>query len=130
MSRFTSISWERRALATLSRSAYACRRATQGAPIHAFGLPLGVPFVAGTAATCAQTGGAVVSAPEREILAAIDLVARGLAFRVSLTGCDLPVDLAHAAVQMAETAGCGATIRIGEGGRLGLIITSRDATLG
>jgi hypothetical protein len=89
-----------------------------------------VPFVAGTAITGAETGGLVVSAPELEILAAIHLVARGLAFRVSLIGFDLPIDLAHEAVQIAETAGCRATIRIGEGGRLGLIITTRDATFG
>lgn len=131
VSRFPSVSWEpRRALAAASRSAEARQRAKRRNPTHASGLPMWVPFVDGTAATCARTGVAVISAPEREILAAIDLVARGLAFRVSVIGCDLPVDLAHEAIQMAETAGCGATIRIGEGGRLGLVITSRDATLG
>ena len=89
-----------------------------------------VPFVETTAAMRAPDGAAVVPAPEREVLAAIDLVARGLAIRVSLIGCDLPVDLAHHAVQMAEAAGCDPTIRTGEGGHLGLVITSHDATSG
>jgi hypothetical protein len=74
-------------------------------------------------------GGALTSAPEREILTAIDLVARVNALRVSISGCDIPVGLAPEAVQMGETAGCGATIRIGEGGRLCVVMTSRDATL-
>jgi hypothetical protein len=62
------------------------------------------------------------SAVELEILAAIDLVAHGIAFRVSVSGCVIPASLAHEAVQLAEIAGCGATMRIGEGGRLGLVI--------
>ena len=82
-----------------------------------------VPLSSGTAA-CVHVGGAADSVPEGEILAAIELVTRGVAVRVSLTGWDLTVERAQEAVEMAEAAGCGATIRIGEGGRLGLVIAT------
>jgi hypothetical protein len=99
-------------------------------PAHASDTPKWVGFFEGTAALHAQTDETAISGPEREILAAIQLVARGVALRVSVTGFDLPVELAQEAVRMAETAGCFATIRIGEGGRLSLVIMRPDATLG
>jgi hypothetical protein len=55
-------------------------------------------------------------------LAAIGIVARGVAFRVSVSGRDIAVGLAHEPVQMAEGPHSGPTMPIGKDGLLGMVI--------
>ncbi len=65
-----------------------------------------------------------------DILAAIHLVASGLAARVSLSGFSIPGRLASEADAVARAARCRAFVRIEAGGTLGLVITGLEAESG
>ena len=82
-----------------------------------------IPYAAGSTAADVQVeADAEPPIAVREIVAAIDLVARGLAVRVSLIGFDLTSDLVREAAEVARGWGCRSIATIDAGGRLGLMI--------
>ncbi len=86
------------------------------------------PYIDGTAAAELEVDGGGDTMPTviGDILAGIDLVSRGIASRVTLTGFQVPADLARAADEVARVSGCQVLPMIGRGGTVALVVTGSE----